>query len=87
MYVVWWDSVNSLQIRNWMAGATNIKGSRKEIGVAVDRKLLKRHSNNIENLAMKLFNEVHLICRNEIVTVKNVYVYRFQNVFLRCPDT
>jgi len=41
-----------------MAGAMNIEGWRKEIGVAVDRKLLKRRSNNIENLAMKFFNNV-----------------------------
>jgi hypothetical protein len=39
-YVVWWECVNSLQIRKWMAGVKNIEGRGKEIGVAVERKLL-----------------------------------------------
>jgi hypothetical protein len=56
-----------------MARAKNIEGWRKGIGVAVDRKLLKRHSKNIENLAERLFNKAHFLIRlNEFRTNKNM---------------
>jgi len=40
-----------------MAGTMDIDGWGKEIGVVVEPKLLKRHSNHIENLTMMLFNK------------------------------